>query len=309
MAWVHRRRMAPAHAELRARHATQLDAWEARSERFEQVLGAIAPYLETDFLQPLWAGNLQPLEDYLRPRPPFEFLSSTTLMETMVMVNGGRPFRRELAVCARVWEEQQLAALAEEDLAGDPVLHSRRPLTSHTRIHHLHTLARYELAIGSAYRDAAVALEWGGGFGGMARVLRRLRNGPQTLIIIDLPIMSALQWLYLGVTLGSEEVHLVDRPGAGIAEGRVNIVPNGLIDEIDVEPEAFISTWALGESEPPAHAACSERGWLEAPRLIVADQRSGVATANSDRVLELAAATGARLERIETVPGSFFAFR
>jgi hypothetical protein len=309
LTWAHRRRMAPVHANLERRHADQRGAWESRSQGFSEVMALVGPQLEQDFLQPDWAANQQRLEDDLLPVPPFEFLSSTTLTDTMVMVSGGKPFKRELRICRDVWGADALAELAEEDLAGDPVLHAHHPLTSHTRVHHLHTLARYEQSCGRGLRDAPVVLEWGAGFGGMARVLRRLAVPGQTLILVDLPIMCALQWMYLGVTLGPDAVHLVGRAGDGIAAGRVNIVPHGMLGEIDLAPDAFLSTWALGESEVAAHRFCHERGWLDAPRLVIADQRSGSRTQNSDRLLALLEEAGVGFEPVGTVPGSCFAFR
>jgi hypothetical protein len=309
MTWAHRRRMAPVHADLERRHGDQRPAWKSRSEGFSAVMELVGPQLEREFLQSDWAANQQRLEDDLLPVPPFEFLSTTTLTDTMVMVNGGKPFKRELRICRDLWGAGGLAGLAEEDLAGDPVLHAHYPLTSHTRVHHLHSLARYEQARGPGLRYAAVVLEWGAGFGGMARVLRRLAVPGQTQILVDLPIMCALQWLYLGVTLGPDAVHLVGRAGDGIAAGRVNIVTHGMLDEIDLAPDAFVSTWALGESEVAAHRFCQERGWLDAPLLLIADQKSGFETRNSDRLLELVEQPGTGFEPVGTVPGSCFAFR
>ena len=120
--------------------------------------------------------------------------------------------------------------------------------------------------------------------------------------------MSALQWVYLGVTLGPDQIHVVDRPGAGIAPGLVNLVPNGLIAEIDLDPDLFLSTWSLGESTPAAQDACLERGWLNAPRLVLADQRTRWHL-GSDRILDLARGSGAVLEPVGTVRSSLYAFR
>lgn len=309
LASLHRRRYAAAQAALARRLGHQRTAWEEAARDFAAVHARLARHREPHFVTTTWITFERRIEADLLPAPPFDFQRSTTLRDTMVMVTGGRAFRRELDTCRAAWGAEQIAALAAEDYAGDPVLHTDQPLSSHTRIHHLHTLARHRLARGPGLEDARTAIEWGGGFGGMARLLRRLGPPDATLVLVDLPVLLTLQWAYLTTTLGPDELHLVDEPGVGIEPGRINLVPNGLLTEIDVEPDLFLTTWALGESETRAQDLCTERGWLAAPRLVIADQRTRSGGSNSDRLLELAAAHGAELEPVGTVPGSFYAFR
>lgn len=309
LAGLHRRWHSAAQAALGRDLAHQRDAWEQACRDFAAVHARLARHREPQFVTNTWSTFESRIETDLLPEPPFDFQRSTTLRDTMVMVTGGRGFRRELDTCRAVWGAEKLGALAAEDYAGEPVLHTDRPTSSHTRIHHLHTLARYRLARGPGLEHAGTTIEWGGGFGGMARVLRRLGPPDATLVLIDLPILLALQWAYLSTTAGPDQVHLVDEPGAGIERGRINLVPNGLLAEIDVEPDVFLTTWALGESEPAAQDLCVGRGWLAAPHLVIADQRTRSGGANSDRLLDLAMAHGARLEPVGTVAGSFYAFR
>jgi hypothetical protein len=308
LAAVNRRRYARVQDDLARSQAHQRDVWAERAAALGEVHGRLEPHREPRFVQGSWDRFETEIASFLLPSAPFDFQRSTTLRDTMVMVTGGRAFRTELETCRRVWDDTELASLAEEDLAGDPVLHADDPPTSHTRIHHLHTLARHRLARGPGPESASVTIEWGGGFGGLARVLRRLGPPDSTIVLIDLPLLTSLQWAYLGTTLGADDVHLVDN-GGHIERGRVNLVPNGLLDRIDVEPDTFISTWALGESEPAAQDEVRERGWFDAANLIIADQRTRAGGANSDRVLDLAESHGAVLEPVGTVPGSFFAFR
>lgn len=124
-------------------------------------------------------------------------------------------------------------------------------LTSHNTVHHLHHMAQWEFSTGQWLEDQDVIVEWGGGYGNMAR-LARMINPDITYIIIDTPVFSCLQKHYLG-----DEAELVFRSDIQQFEkGKTHLMPVGLITQVNDDiwegTDLFVSTWALSESTESA---------------------------------------------------------
>jgi hypothetical protein len=143
-------------------------------------------------------------------------------------------------------------------------------------------------------QDAGTIVEWGGGFGSLMRLIFRMHGGRPTCVIIDTPIFSAVQWLYLSAVLGEKHVVLHDSAPVLLIEGRINLVPIGLVSGMAVAADLFISNWALNESTQEAQDDVVSRRWFGAESLLLAMHGHHPLT-------EIARAWGAR-----TVPlGSF----
>jgi hypothetical protein len=166
--------------------------------------------------------------------------------------------------------------------------------TSSNTVHQLYHLLRYEQETGRRLQDAGTIVEWGGGFGSLMRLIFRMHGGRPTCVIIDTPIFSAVQWLYLSAVLGEKHVVLHDSAPVLLIEGRINLVPIGLVSGMAVAADLFISNWALNESTQEAQDDVVSRRWFGAESLLLAMHGHHPLT-------EIARAWGAR-----TVPlGSF----
>jgi hypothetical protein len=163
--------------------------------------------------------------------------------------------------------------LLREDCIGLPNITDAKWLTSANRAHHASHLAAYLRAKGRPLWEAGCVAEWGGGYGNMARLIRRM-NPRCTYIIFDLPEILALQYVYLTAVEG-EEPHLLS-PTEQIAIGKVNLVASyaALAGEV-VTPmcDAFISTWALSESPASAQTAVLDRRFFGASAVLMAYRR------------------------------------
>lgn len=71
--------------------------------------------------------------------------------------------------------------------------------------------------------ESSTIVEWGGGYGSLARLIRRLSPGDATYALVDAPILCAIAWRYLSDVLGEDAVAGVDE--GGLRPGRVNLVP------------------------------------------------------------------------------------
>jgi hypothetical protein len=134
--------------------------------------------------------------------------------------------REELKVCQKHFDDWELLLIEQEI----PHVVRHQTLRNTTTVHHLYHLARWEQETGCDVRDLDTIVEWGGGFGSMARLCMR-RNPRLHYSIIDLPLMSEIQRHYLGIWDLDRRFSAYTPPEAALLQGSL-----------------FISTWALDES-------------------------------------------------------------
>ena len=241
-------------------------AFDRLAAGFAERLDAVAGLVEPAWVRADWEGRNAELEAALRPVPPAGYLRLHPVQDQMFV--GERYVVPELPF---VLEHLADRALLEEPAPGDPPTLELPGLGvrgSANTVHHLHHLLRYERLRSLA--EAQVVVEWGAGFGSLARLVDALHPGSPTCVLIDLPIFSALQWLHLSLVCGAERVVLHTRPGTPLAPGCFNVVPLGLAGDLDVAADLFVSTWALNESAPAAQEHVLDRGFFGARDLLIA---------------------------------------
>lgn len=176
-----------------------------------------------------WIDNRAELRSCIAKRDPRFFLHWPVVVKTMA-VWSGYPYLRDAelpAVRSAGW-----LPLLSEDTFGSPRLISGTS-TSGNLLHHGYHLLRFEQATGRAAASYGEAVEIGGGYGSMARLLYRLSHGRIALTLLDLPEFSALQRYFLG-RLGID---------ARLVQSSTRIVS----DEPAVGGRLLIATWSLSE--------------------------------------------------------------
>jgi hypothetical protein len=236
--------------------------------RFAERLAAVRPHVGPRYVRDDWAARNAELERDLLPAPPPDFLRHPAILFQMFVDE--RVLPHELPY---VLERDASPALLREDAVGGAPL-SRVPgttlATSSNTVHQLHHLLRYEHESGRRIADAATVVEWGGGFGSLMRLVARMHGGRPTCVILDTPVFSAIQWLYLSAVLGEERVRLHAAAPVQPVPGAVNVVPVGLARALSVDADLFISNWALNESTAAAQAEVVARRWFGAEALLLA---------------------------------------
>ncbi|MGE2713986.1 hypothetical protein ACQI4L_08010 [Mycolicibacterium litorale] len=236
--------------------------------RFARQLDAVRSCVNPAYVRADWAQRNEQLARDLLPVPPHDFLCHPAIRFQMLM--GERIVPHELPyVRERLGDD----ALLAEDPVGEPpttIVPGTTIRTSPNTVHQLYHLLRYEEAAGRRVRESDTIVEWGGGFGSLMRMLVRLHGGDPTCVVIDTPVFSALQWLYLSAVLGEDRVVLHHRGPVRPEPGRVNLVPIGLVGELEIDADLFISNWALNESMPAAQRDVVARRWFGAVSLLLA---------------------------------------
>jgi hypothetical protein len=219
-----------------------------------------------------WKTWSRDIRQAFRKKVPLNFLRQPTIAKTMVF-GGMRDFdaaNRRVEVVREAYTEECARRLLVEDYIGLPRIVNAKYKTSANRAHHAYHLASYQIATQRTIWNCGCIVEWGGGYGGMARIIRR-SNKSITYILIDLPELCALQYVYLASLEGHEEVNLV-LPGTSVARGKVNIVPVGglFTDRAAIHGDAFISTWALSESSKELQKLVVDRRFFGASGVLLA---------------------------------------
>jgi hypothetical protein len=151
-------------------------------------------------------------------------------------------------------------------------------------------------------------LEWGGGYGGFARIVRRLRPSI-TYVLVDTDVALAMQWLYLSSILGPEVVHLIRHEDDALAAGAVNLLPFRRLDLVDGKADLFVSTFALSESPSSVQTDVANRSWFGAKHLLLAYQTSNPVFPKWEGTERLAVQSGAAVLPMEQRPTDRYAFK
>jgi hypothetical protein len=242
--------------------------WDDLAARFARQFEAVRNCVDPRYVRADWAERNEQLARDLLPVPPPDFLCHPAIRFQMLM--GERIVPHELPYVRAQLPDPGLLA---EDPVGVPptvAVPGTDIQTSPNTVHQLHHLLRYQEATGRRIRDASTVVEWGGGFGSLMRLLVRLHGGRPTCVVIDTPVFAALQWLYLSAVLGEDRVVLHHHGPVRPEPGRVNVVPIGLVRDLDVDADLFISNWALNESMPAAQRDVVARRWFGAESLLLA---------------------------------------
>jgi len=216
-----------------------------------------------------WKRNANDIRNSFKEKVPLGFLSQPTISATMVYRGNYEETRKRIDSIISVWPATRAVRALREDYIGLPRIVDFRYATSSNRVHHAYHLVSYEATVKKAIDSWDSILEWGGGYGDMARLIRRLNN-KCTYTIVDVPELCALQYVYLFSLLG-EEVNLVIPGRQKLMDEKINIVPVGSVlrEEIRISAQSFISTWGLTECPIEAQRFVCERSFFGAESILL----------------------------------------
>jgi len=275
-----------------------------------EAYGTVPKLADTKFAafqHPQWRIFNDTLERYFLDEFSAAFLRHTTITRTMFLAKGGRWQSAQLGFLRSRRSDADLDLLLRETMLGRPYITSRQMLSSHNTIHHLYHLTKYEDRTLRSLSGFKSVVEFGGGYGNMARLIRKL-SPAVSYTIIDLPLFSCIQYVYLATLLGQDSVNLVSRPGP-IRDGVINLVPIPYMDLVPDSTDLFVSTWALTECTRAAQEYVADRKFFGAGGLLLAySRRSGLFGDPSDKICAPATFPERVEERIELENNSYYLF-
>jgi hypothetical protein len=204
---------------------------------------------------------------------PVGFLAHPTLSFTMVFGRrrGVKLTRIMINDIEQVFGTKDASRLIHEDYIGLPAITDSTYMTSANRCHHASHLATYTKVCNKKFWDSESIIEWGGGYGNMARIIRKM-NPSITYTIIDLPELLALQYIYLASLEGGDNVHIVQ---SGIEPqlmpGKINLLSSkAAVSSNALRCDSFISTWAITESPQDSQKLVREKEFFGAKNILLA---------------------------------------
>lgn len=295
------------HSKLSQIKLYQKDKFDKLSVKFLDKYTTLNKHNIDKFTTSLWKSFNSNLEKSLLPSPPFGFLNDPTIMVSMFATAGGDWMIKELKFLESKLSKRTLDNILQEDYVGKPLLLSSKYLTSHTVIHHLHHLIKFRQSTKAKIESLKTIVEWGGGYGSLIRILKKI-NKKATYIIIDTPFFSSLQWLYLSTIFGEREVNLLLNSNNKIIKNKINLLSLPFLENHKLNADLFISTWGLSESSKFSQDYVLEENWFNAKHLLLAYQDNPAGLFNPSRIGELARDKGAIVEDMEFLPGNHYAF-
>lgn len=194
-----------------------------------------------------WTGKIR--KEFLHSLP-INFLSNPLIAFTMVhqRMKGSKNTLSKIKLLSTIFDEETLNNLLKEDFIGKPVISNQKFLTSSNRTHHAMHLGFYKRNTGEPFWNSKSIIEFGGGYGNMARLIKKM-NSDITYTIIDLPELLAIQYIYLGSLFSEDCINIVNAENTKIQEGKINLVTSDFVIDgsVNLSTESFISTWAITE--------------------------------------------------------------
>lgn len=195
-----------------------------------------------------WTGKIR---DAFKNGVSTNFLANRLISFTMVF--GGRSLdidstKKRISSCREILGDATTKQLLLEDYVGLPIISDAKFMTSANRAHHSCHLAYFYKLTGKQIWHVNTIIEWGGGYGSMARIIRRM-NPNLTYIIVDLPELLSLEYVYLGSIEGVDKINIITSNKDHVITGSINLISSELLltEQIQINCDAFISTWALTE--------------------------------------------------------------
>jgi hypothetical protein len=177
-----------------------------------------------------WQANERNLIDLFLEDEPSNFLNWNVIRSTMFA--GGSFVDVEWQDIKSRYPKGYLRKILKESPIGNPDNFLHFPTTSTNMIHHFYHADLFQRKTGVRISDLQSVFEFGGGYGDMVKIFRRLGfNGRYT--IYDLPAFSLLQQFYIDALGLLKNVEFAHRP-----EQVQHIPPQSM----------FIATWSFGET-------------------------------------------------------------
>ena len=284
------------------------DRLKARAQDTHQKLawnaGAMASFFhpEWNFINSMIASDFFPV-------PPEDFLQIKHVGGTMFVGAWGDWFLNQYNFLRENMPPAQVAYAMAEDWAGG-ILNKCRIIdgivTSHNTVHHAYHIEKYKKETEKSFDNVQSILEWGGGYGNLAKIISRIELVP-TYTLVDSPVLLTLQWLYLSSILGEDAVNLLTEKNPVIAEGKINMLPVDCLDVVGLSNiDMFISTWAISESSRSAKEYVMQNKFFGADNILIAFHQDPHKFTGSDMLIESIVDIGGKISEISFMPDKHY---
>lgn len=193
------------------------------------------------FASVTWVNFVRELKRYAFFYDLRTFLRWRVIERTMFVVDQVYiPSELQALRASRDWEQLWNVAIVEQNI-GCPTPSPHLPTTSGNLIHHAYHLLKLREVVDVNFDQLKTVFEFGGGYGSMCRLLRRVGfHGDYA--IYDLPEMTLLQKFYLsalGLSFDADKIYLINA---------LSELEEVIAQQLGRKQSLFIATWSLSET-------------------------------------------------------------
>ena len=301
--------MQPTYRNLERIKKYQKENYELIKSRFIEYYNQINRYDIHNFTKPAWDEYNSKIEPSLLPYPRFAFLNEPVIKSTMFIPSHVKWIKDELKFIKGQFSKKKLQKYLLEDYIGMPYLNNVRYLTSNNTIHHFYSISRFLEKTKCDLNKMNTIIEWGGGYGNMAKLILRMINKKITYILIDTPLFSCVQWLYLSCIFGSKNINLMQNSNDNIKPQKINIIPVNFVENYMLNGDLFISTWVLSESSRYSQDFVLNSDWFNSKHILLAYQESNDRFIDANRIESYYKKYDLKIEPIPFLPGNNYAMK
>lgn len=262
--------------------------------------------ISPELIHESWSQNIADLESYFVGQMNEDFISNRVINGTMVFTNR-EAHELEMKNISAAFDKKWTEEIISKGLNTAFLVGKSRRSTLINSAHHLHHLMRFEQVTGRKIRDIGSAVEFGGGYGNMARVVENI-GSCRTYSIVDLLLFSCIQYVFLSTVAGEGQVAFAD--GNAGENAKFLLYPLFSADsQMNMRGELFLSTWALSESTRATYEWVIACDWFGASNLLLAYHEHWQPW-HGNELEESLTNNGWRVakEAIPFLPGSFYLF-
>lgn len=225
-----------------------------------------------NYVHTVWKNYVDELEKYFLSDFDIGFLRHPLILNTMFVWGVSPRVYMELNFLKNYWTKDKLSSYLRENSIGKPILGNIEYSTSSNSVHHLYHLSLFECKTKVKLGGIKSVVEWGGGYGNMAKIFRRI-NRDVTYTIIDLPLFTCIQYIYLSCIFGEERIKVIKENEQNL-KGNFNLIPINQLEQNSrvsfLGCDLFISTWGLSESTRYAQNYVIEKDFYSARNILFA---------------------------------------
>lgn len=213
----------------------------------------------------IWRRNIK---DNFSKRLPIYFLHHSLIGKTMAY--GSTKFQKEkLSQIESTYNSFYIKKLLKESVIGLPIITHFKYKSSSNTIHQVYHMSSYLKKTGKNLFESNHIVEWGGGYGCLARIFSEI-NPNCTYTILDLPELNALQYVYLSSIFGKDKVNFIT-DSINFQKGKINLLSSDyyINSKVELETETFISNWALTESGEDYQNFVKTKNFFSAQNILV----------------------------------------
>jgi hypothetical protein len=201
--------------------------------------------VDQQYVLPIWRKFSRALESLINDPINYCFLMHPSISPPMLRIGFGNTTQFELNYlnnCLSLKNKNLLSLYQDVSIGGLPLDCPGKKCSVNT-IGQMFYLGKILEQID--YESIDTFVEFGGGYGSLARITKSLLPNV-SYVIIDLPELLAIQYLYLKTSLSNQTI-VIYTPG-NLVKGAINLVPVSILKDLNLKATVFASNFALSES-------------------------------------------------------------